>query len=236
MLFAARSPGRSLREHRPPRTVIGAVLFLHGGREHSHEPVRPYRLAVVRVRLLAWSVRRRLHREGLAVWVLQFSVRGWNGDEMSPVADARWALAEIDQRGSGSGSGSVPVVIVGHSMGGRTAVHAASAPNAIGVIGLAPWLPRGEPVAALRGRDLVIAHGTADRTTDPRLSEDFAARAGGVAASVGYERIDGDGHALLRRPGQWNRLVVGATLGMLGTFREGRYPASFSGGRESDAR
>ena len=205
--------GRYLREHRAAGPLLGAVLILHGGREQSHEVVRPYRLAVVRMRLLAWSVRRRLTSEGMAVWTLRFTLRGWNGNEMSPVADARWALAEIAARNDGP----LPVVIVGHSMGGRTAIRVADAPDVNGVVGLAPWLPAGEPVDALRGRALHIAHGTADRTTDPGLSAAFADRARAVASVVGYERVAGDGHALLRHPQQWSRIVVQASLQMLGT-------------------
>ena len=197
-----------------PIDAIGAVLFLHGGRERSHEPVRASRLAVIRVRLLAWSVRRRLARHGVAVWTLRFSVRGWNGEEMSPVADARWALEEIDRR-----AGPLPIVLVGHSMGGRTAMRVADAANVVGVIGLAPWLPSGEPIDALAGRALRIAHGTADRTTNPTLSQEFAGRAVGVAASVAYEVVPGDGHALLRHPRAWNRICADGALEMLGTLR-----------------
>ena len=189
-------------------------MFLHGGRERSFEPVRAYRLAVIRVQLLAWFVGRRLARHGVSVWALRFSVRGWNGDGMSPVADARWALAEIDRR-----AGPLPTVLIGHSMGGRTAMRVADAANVVGVIGLAPWLPSGEPLDALNGRLLRIAHGTADRTTDPTLSRAFADRAIGLATSVAYEVVPGDGHALLRHPLAWNRICAEGALEMLGTLR-----------------
>lgn len=209
----SRIQGLYLRERRAAGPLLGAVLILHGGREQSHEMVGPYRLAVVRMRLLAWSVRRRLTRDGVSVWTLRFTLRGWNGSEMSPVSDARWALAEIKSRADGL----LPVVIVGHSMGGRTAMRVADAPEVKGVVGLAPWLPAGEPVDALRGCAVHIAHGTADRTTDPRLSAAFADRARTVASEVGYERVDGDGHALLRHPRRWSRIVVQTSLQMLGT-------------------
>ena len=207
--------GRELRRGRTGAVeAVGAVLFLHGGRERSFEPVRAYRLAVIRVQLLAWFVGRRLARHGVSVWALRFSVRGWNGDGMSPVADARWALAEIDRR-----AGPLPTVLIGHSMGGRTAMRVADAANVVGVIGLAPWLPSGEPLDALNGRLLRIAHGTADRTTDPTLSRAFADRAIGLATSVAYEVVPGDGHALLRHPRAWNRICAEGALEMLGTLR-----------------
>ena len=35
--------------------------------------------------------------DGLAVWSLQYRVRGWNGADRSPVADAEWALDQVDR-------------------------------------------------------------------------------------------------------------------------------------------
>ena len=220
-----RFEGRRLREH-SPADPLGAVLFLHGGREVSDAPVRAYRLAVVRVRLIEWSTRRRFARARVAAWTLRLSVRGWNGDGARPVGDARWALDQIAARPGGP----LPVVIIGHSMGGRTAVHVADAPGVIGVVGLAPWLPSGEAVTGLRGRMLAIAHGTADRTTDPRRSAAFAERARAVASSVTFERIEGDGHALLRKPRRWNRFCVREALRMLGTVHAEGAQHPFSGG------
>ena len=59
----------------------------------------------------------------------------------------------------------VPVVIVGHSMGARTGARVADDPSVRGLVALAPWFPPGEPVAALQGKDLVVAHGRRDRIT-----------------------------------------------------------------------
>ncbi|MGR4852480.1 alpha/beta fold hydrolase [Streptomyces sp. LARHCF252] len=50
--------------------------------------------------------------------------------------DARRALGELARR-----AGDVPVVLVGHSMGGRAALRAADAPQVRAVPALAPWCP-----------------------------------------------------------------------------------------------
>ena len=96
-----------------------------------------------------------------------------------PVADARWALAEVRRE-----LGDLPVCLLGHSMGARTAVHVADEQHVVGVVGLAPWWPADEPVDALRGKRLVGAHGRRDRITSYRQSARFVARAADVAASA----------------------------------------------------
>jgi len=198
--------------HQFPATgsPVGAVLVLHGGQQVSHRAVNPLSLPLLRARHLAWAAHRRLASRGVSVFVLRFAVRGWNGDEASPVADARWALDEIARRGP------LPTVLVGHSMGARTALRVVGDDHVEGVVALAPWLPSGEPLGDLAGRRIVIAHGTRDRTTDPRLSRAYADRARKFADEVTYELIEGDGHALLRRPREWNRVVAESTLELLG--------------------
>lgn len=73
------------------------------------------------------------------------SVAGWNDPQApSPVPDARQVLARLPEL-----VGDVPVVLLGHSMGARTAVAVADDPRVLGVVGLAPWLPEHEPVRTL---------------------------------------------------------------------------------------
>lgn len=55
--------------------------------------------------------------------------------------------------------GATPVVMLGHSLGGRAAVRSAGAAGVRGVVALAPWLPEDEPVDQLAGRALAILHG-----------------------------------------------------------------------------
>ncbi len=204
----ARS-GRHLRHSGARGPALGLALFLHGGRVSSTEPVSRFQPAALRVAVLAAAVHRQVAGRGVAVDNLRFAVRGWNGAQQSPVADARWALDDLRDRLG------LPVVLVGHSMGGRTALRVAGHESVRGVVALAPWLPDGEPMAELAGRDLVILHGQQDRITDPAASARYAERSRSVAAAVSYHDIPGDGHAMLRRARTWNRLTAQAVLDCL---------------------
>ncbi|MDT7650888.1 MAG: hypothetical protein QOI36_2294, partial [Pseudonocardiales bacterium] len=82
---------------------------------------------------LALRIARRGRRHGVAGHVLRYRYRGWNGERADPVTDARWALAEVRRR-----YGPVPVGLVGHSLGGRVAVHVADDASVTGVVLLAP--------------------------------------------------------------------------------------------------
>jgi dienelactone hydrolase len=148
---------------------------------------------------------------GLAVWSLQNRVRGWNGDERAPVADARWALAQVQTR-----HGDVPVVIVGHSMGGRSAVHVAGASNVVAVAALAPWLPRGEPFEQVAGRAVLVVHGQLDTTTSPRGSLEWARQAATVTERIWRVEVRRERHAMLWRAALWHRLATQFTAAALG--------------------
>ena len=182
--------------------TVGAVLALHGGRVRGRRAVGRLDLPMLRMYAIARSLADRLAPDGIAVWMLRYAVQGWNGADASPVADARWALRQV------ASHADVPVAIVGHSMGGRTALRVAGASNVAGVVALAPWIPPGEPMGDLAGRRLIIGHGTADRTTDPRASRAYASDAWGVASEVRCVDVPGEGHALLRKPGWWNEFAA----------------------------
>jgi pimeloyl-ACP methyl ester carboxylesterase len=145
---------------------------------------------------------------GLLVAQLSYRFRGWNAPDLDPVIDTRWALDQLRPL-------DVPVVLVGHSMGGRAALHAADDPSVLGVCALAPWTEPGEPVEQLAGKSLLIAHGDRERWTDPRLSYDYAVRAKAVTPDVCRFDVLGDGHAMLRRAGEWTGLVRSFVLGRL---------------------
>jgi dienelactone hydrolase len=184
---------------------------LPGGRADSFDPADVRQLAAVRMAPIARLLAQRGGGDGLAAWMVRYRFRGWNGEQMSPVADTRWALDEVRRRHA-----DVPVVLVGHSMGGRTAVRAADDPSVRAVLGLAPWLPAGEPVESVRDRAVLIAHGNLDRVTSPRTSRDFARRAVPVASRIGFVTVSGDMHAMLLRWRAWHRLSAQFVLGVLG--------------------
>lgn len=183
--------------------VAGAVLLLHGGKARSEERVSRTSLAVARMRPFAAEIGRRCGGSGIATFLLRDRVRGWNGANADPVADALWALERIEQT-----YGDVPVVLLGHSMGGRAALRAAGHRHVVGVVALAPWLPEEEPIGQLRGRSVLIAHGDADRVTDPALSRLYAERAEESGFDVEYRVIRRGDHAMLRSARVWHVLAA----------------------------
>ena len=195
-------------------TPTSVVLVLHGGMETSTEPSERTHLASLRMKPFAW----RLRRKGLTVWRVRYRVRGWNGAQRSPVHDAQWALDEVRRR-----HGSIPVVLLGHSMGGRAAVHVLGDPSVIGLVALCPWLPS-EPVAGARGKHVVVAHAVDDRTTSPVESLAWASAAALTAASTSYIGVRDSNHGMTRRFRMWHRLAASSVADVLA----GRGPEELS--------
>jgi alpha-beta hydrolase superfamily lysophospholipase len=129
----------------------------------------------------------------------------------SPVPDARWALDEVRRE-----HGDLPVVLLGHSMGARTAVAVADDPGVTGVVGLAPWLPADEPHATLRGKHLAAAHGRSDKITSARATAAFVGRARRVTASAEFHDMGRVGHYMLRDVAAWNRFALSRSLAFVG--------------------
>lgn len=204
------SPEPTLQVTLPHGPVRALAMVLHGGRSHGTGRVRALQLAVLRMLPFAKALRRAGSGQGLAVVRLRFAQRGWNGAAQAPLADARWALAELDRRFPG-----IPVGLVGHSMGGRTALYVAGHPNVRAVVALAPWLEPGDPTDQLAGRRLLIAHGDLDRMTSPSASAGYARAAAEVAEAVSYVSVRADRHAMLRRGRVWYQLTTGFLLGVL---------------------
>jgi dienelactone hydrolase len=150
-------------------------------------------------------------RRGVDVALLRYRYRGWNAPDLDPVHDARWALRDLRRR-----HGDVPVVLVGHSMGGRAALRVGGDEGVVGVAGLAPWIERGEPYVHLADQTVLIAHGDRERMTSPDASRWFAGRVATVSDRVARFEVLGDGHAMLRRAGAWHDLVTRFALGALG--------------------
>jgi hypothetical protein len=76
------------------------------------------------------------------------------------------------------------------------------------VVALAPWLPGTEPVEQLAGRDVVVLHGTRDRTTSPRGSAQFVTRALPFTRRAVCLHVPWSGHGMLTRASTWHRLTA----------------------------
>ena len=185
----------------------GVVLVLHGGRANSYESVQGRHLSPARMLPFAQTLRAKGAPQGLAVWTLRNRYRGWNGADMSPVQDARWALSHIRQDHP-----DLPVYLLGHSMGGLTALCVADDPQVRAVVALAPWLNPATPAERVAGRRVLIVHGTEDRWTSPTNSLAYARRAQRIAESMDYVSLRGAGHFMVRRLGLWNALATGYIL------------------------
>jgi pimeloyl-ACP methyl ester carboxylesterase len=191
-----------------PRAV---VLVLHGGKDRSRSPVTLRSLSWQRAAALGRTLGRRLHDDRVGVRLLRHRSVGWNGDGSQKIADARWALDGIRQE-----AGDVPVVLVGHSMGGRTACHVADHPSVRGVVALAPWLPPGERVDPLTDRELHAAHGRRDRITRARDTRAYVERAAQVASATSFTDMGDRGHYLLSGIHAWNAFAVDRVRRVLG--------------------
>ncbi len=178
------------------------VLLLHGGTEHHFAPVRAFDPAVLRLIPFGRSVVR-AGQGRIAMASLRYAVRGWNGRHESPLPDALWALDQIGERFR-----NVPVGLVGHSMGGRVALRVGDHASVRSVAALAPWLPVGEPIPALDERKVLLAHGTADRITDPKKTAALAGSLGADGVDVELHEFIGGRHAMLFPAKPWHDLVA----------------------------
>ena len=80
---------------------------------------------------------------------------------------------------------------------------------------LAPWFPRGEPVEALAGKHLVVAHGRRDRITSYRDAQEFVKRASTLASSARFMDLGDVGHYMLRNVTAWNEVALTESMAML---------------------
>ncbi len=220
--------GPGLSVHAPDGPVQAVVIVLPGGRQSGDARVRRWNLVVLRMLPFVRSIRRSVPQS--AIVVVRYRHRGWNRED--PVEDVAAALRVAQQR-----FGSVPVVLVGHSMGGRAAVHAAALPGVVAVVGLAPWVRALDPVEPLTGRRVVLLHGSRDHTTSPDDTADYAVRAARFTREVVSLRLRGTGHPMLRRAPLWHRLTAdavstalsGAPLAQIGAGERGVRATADSG-------
>lgn len=196
-----------------PRAPEAVVLMLHGGAQTGLDEVGTRSASLWRTSRMRDVLAPQLAGEGVATYLLRYAVRGWNqgaAAEPSPVPDARWALDEVAREHPG-----LPVVLLGHSMGGRASVHVADHASVVGVVALAPWLEPGDPLAALAGRHLLVGHGRRDKITSARASRHYVARARAVAATAEHTDLGRLGHYMLARQQTWNRFALDSALQVL---------------------
>jgi pimeloyl-ACP methyl ester carboxylesterase len=158
----------------------------------------------------------RASRGRLVVARLLNSTRGW-GEGATPVQDATWALDRLAER-----FGPLPVSLVGHSLGARAALLAGSRDEVRSVVGLGAWVQPGDG-RALRGRRVLLLHGTADRIA-PLARVEAVARELAPRNEVDVVRLEGAGHALVREAARVDlpaaRFAVSTVLGVVGCERD----------------
>ncbi|MEU2544118.1 alpha/beta fold hydrolase [Streptomyces roseolus] len=184
-----------------------AVLLLHGGQADGLGAPPLLNLPALRMRPFAEAVRRAARGRAVLVAEGRYRYRGWNGERADAARDAEAALAGLRTR-----FGEVPVVLVGHSMGGRAALAVAGDPAVRGVVALAPWCPPGEPVAHLAGRRIHLLHDETDRVTVARDSWEFVRRAREAGADATGVPMPAGGHTMLRGAGLWHRRATELAL------------------------
>ncbi|WP_323794271.1 alpha/beta hydrolase [Nocardioides sp.] len=212
MLRSRRAPsptGARLLPVGRSRTPEAVVLVLHGGAQRRvPTAVRRTQLSVLRMLPIARAVARS-GRGRFAVHRLLNSYRGWDRDN-SPTDDVAWALAEIRES-----HGDVPVVLVGHSLGGRAALMAAGEHHPVrGVVALNPWLYPTDD-APLEGRSVLIVHGDADRIAPLEHARQVARRLG-RRTDVTLEVVPGGKHAMLSQASVFEQHTLAFITGLLG--------------------
>jgi len=76
------------------------------------------------------------------------------------------------------------------------------------VAALAPWLPRGEPIPALEDRTVLLAHGTADRTTDAQATAQLGVKLREEGVEVEQHEFIGGRHSMMFPAGAWHDMVA----------------------------
>ena len=122
------------------RRLRGMALFCHGGTATSVAPPRERPCRWCGCAPIEQFVRNSAGDRGIATHAAplpggRLERRGGGRLHRRPLGD------RADARGARAAS--VPIVLVGHSMGGRAALRAGGDPQVAAVCGLAPWTPPG---------------------------------------------------------------------------------------------
>ncbi|CAM3839653.1 alpha/beta hydrolase [Smaragdicoccus niigatensis] len=168
---------------------------------------RPNHLANLRMRPITRRLRRELGHE-YAVHQVQYRFRGWNPPHLPALDDA---LATIGEVGS-------PLILVGHSMGGRVAAHICQRADVAGIVALAPWWPDHDS-ELITAPQVVTLHGTADSWTSARESSEQTTEMVDRGIAATFIEMKRAGHFMLLRPGKWHELICDSVTSMLAAHR-----------------
>ena len=217
-----RVPFATLAWDAQPADAGAVVLVLHGGAVDGREPNLPWSHNVARLVPFARSLRS--VPGPLAVARVRFRYRGWNGAAQAPLVDARWALAQVR-----AAYPDRPVAVVGHSMGGRVALHLGAEPDVRLVVALAPWIEPGDTRPGPWCRTVVI-HGDRDVICGLSRSRRLVEQLRSQGRDATLIRIARGDHAMLLRARLWTELVTGVTAATfadeLGIGGDGAEPRS----------
>jgi pimeloyl-ACP methyl ester carboxylesterase len=186
-----------------PADAGAVAVVLHGGAVDGREPNLPWSHNVARLVPFARSLRS--VPGPLAVARVRFRYRGWNGDEQAPLVDGRWALEQVR-----AAYPDRPVAVVGHSMGGRVALHLGDEPDVRLVVALAPWIEPGDTSPGPWCRTVVL-HGDRDVICGLSRSRRLVEQLQLTGRDATLIRIARSDHAMLLRARLWTELATGVT-------------------------
>jgi pimeloyl-ACP methyl ester carboxylesterase len=200
------STGAELRVTGPTGTA--AVICVNGGQAAEVEGTWSA--------TLEWLVQRLAPRfPALAFAEVRYRIKSWRQLDWC-TEDARAAILEV---------GAPRTLMLGFSMGGAVSIRCADDPSVEEVLGIAPWIPDRLSVEPLRGKRLVVLHGSLDRGlpgipgVSPKLSRHGFARARELGVEGAYTIIPGGLHGValrarsgrllpLPRANRWTELVA----------------------------
>ena len=119
----------------------------------------------------------------LAVFRLLNSRRGWDASH-TPAQDAQRALDQVaDRHGR-----QLPTCLVGHSLGGLTAILTAGRAEVRSVVALASWVYPSDLPSGLSQKRILIIHGSRDRVASPERSAALARPRAGRRCHLPHRR------------------------------------------------
>lgn len=233
---SSRRPWSAPRRHPlvrrwPPvgRGHVHIVVF-HGGAENSAHRSWPLAFAPLRALWFASALAVRFVPQHAVVHLVLHRVAGWNetdGAEPDPVLDGRSVLDSIAHDDP-----DAALVLVGHSMGARTAIRLLdSSPRIRGAVLLAPWLPADEPAAGRADQVTVAVQGGLDTISRPRDTRAFVEEQRSLHRRAGYVEIAGAGHGFIARVRRTHGLLAAAVAEVTGLHARRTLPAGTFVGR-----